>query len=370
MSKEGIMTDQEKYQVIQSNPLINAQYKLDLVEQKVLRYIISMIKTDDEKLEKKYYRVNLEELRKYLGWHEKTGEIFEYIKKVADKLKSTTVKVIKPTSTIVTSWIASYEYPKDKGWIEFEISSKLESELLKLKEQFTKYYLKNISKLKSQYSIRLYELLRQYLPVGKREIEIETLKAMLGIGKDEYKLFADFKKRVIEKSAREINQKTDLDFKVKYVKEARKVVSVLFYDIQQKVQIPPSVMNLIPERYRENRQVLNIVRKYLELMGEEYVIEKLNYTNYIAPRSWPDYFYRTCEENWGAGFTPSQTSIPGVIETIEDGTIFEIGGKTYKFENGIIKIQNSVIPEGYLRQMLREGKAKIVASDAGTDNPT
>lgn len=354
------MTEQEKQPVIQSNPLVNAHYKLDLVEQKVLRYIISMIKPNDEKLEKKYYRIELKDLKEYLDWHERSGEIFDYIKKVADKLKSTTIKVIKPTTTIVTSWIASYEYPKNKGWIEFEISSKLESELLKLKDQFTKYYLKNISKLKSQYSVRLYEILRQYLSVGKREIEIEDLKAMLGIEKDEYEKFNHLKTRVIEKSIKEITSKTDLDFKVKYIKEARKVVAVLFYDIQQKTHIPASIMSLIPKKYRENKQLLDIVRRYIELMGEDYVIEKLNYTNSKNPERYVDYLYRCLEENWGAGFVPGQEPIPGILESIEDGTVFEISGERYRFEAGFVKIKDRVIPEGYLRKMLAEGKARIV----------
>ncbi|MCW3994955.1 MAG: replication initiation protein [Candidatus Bathyarchaeota archaeon] len=355
------MTEQEKQPVIQSNPLVNAHYKLDLVEQKVLRYIISMIKPDDEKLEKKYYRIELKDLKEYLDWHERSGEIFDYIKKVADKLKSTTIKVIKPTTTIVTSWIASYEYPKNKGWIEFEISSKLESELIKLKDQFTKYYLKNISKLKSQYSVRLYELLRQYLSVGKREIEIEDLRAMLGIEKDEYKLFADLKKRVIEKSIKEITSKTDLDFKVKYIKEARKVVAILFYDIQQKIHISPSIMSLVPKQYRENKQVLQIIRKYLELKTEDYIIEKLNYTNFRKPENWVDYFYKCLTENYGNGYSiPVQQSIPGVFESLEEGTTIEVDGQKYIFAGGVVKTEKGVIPQGMIQKMIAEGKAKIV----------
>jgi len=318
-----------------------------------------MIRPDDEKLEKRYYRIEIKDLEEYLGW-EKGGEIFNYIKKVADKLKSTTIKVIKPTTTIVTSWIASYEYPKNKGWIEFEISSKLESELLKLKDQFTQYYLKNISKLKSQYSIRLYELMKQYLPLGKREIEIEDLKVMLGIGKDEYQKFNNLKRIIIEKAVKDIITKTDIEFKIKYIKEARKVVAILFYDIQQKTYIPPSIMSLIPEKYRENKQILSIVRKFIELMGEKYVNEKLNYTNSRNPQNWIDYFYKTCEQNWGEGYVPGQQPLTGVFEELEDGTTIEINGVRHIINGGSIITEKGAIPQGHLQKMLSEGKAKIV----------
>jgi len=353
------MTEQEKQPVIQSNPLVNAQYKLDLIEQKVLRFVISMIRPDDEKLEKRYYRIEVKDLEEYLGW-EKGGEIFDYIKKVADKLKSTTIKVIKPTTTIVTSWIASYEYPKNKGWIEFEISSKLESELLKLKDQFTQYYLKNISKLKSQYSIRLYELMKQYLPLGKREIEIEDLKVMLGIGKDEYQKFNNLKRIIIEKAVKDIITKTDIEFKIKYIKEARKVVAILFYDIQQKTYIPPSIMSLIPEKYRENKQILSIVRKFIELMGEKYVNEKLNYTNSRNPQNWIDYFYKTCEQNWGEGYVPGQQPLTGVFEELEDGTTIEINGVRHIINGGSIITEKGAIPQGHLYKMINNGSARII----------
>lgn len=358
--KGVVMTEQEKQPVIQSNDLVNAHYKLDLVEQKLLRFLISMIRPADDKFEKNYYKVEISELLDYLGW-EKTGKIYKDIRESAKYLMTRPIKIIKPDETIETTWIASFRYPKNMGWIEFEFSSRLESELLKLKDQFTKYYLKNISKLKSQYSIRLYELLRQYLSIGKREIEIEALKVMLGIEKNEYKLFADLKKRVIEKSIKEITQKTDLDFKVKYIKEARKVVAILFYDIQQKIHISASIMSLIPKQYRENKQVLQIIRKYLELKSEDYIIEKLNYTNYRKPENWVDYFYKCLTEDYGNGYSiPVQQSIPGVFESLEEGTTIEINGQKYTFAGGVVKTEKGVIPQGMVQKMISEGKAKIV----------
>jgi plasmid replication initiation protein len=297
--------EQKKYSVVQSNPLVNAQYKLDLIEQKVLRYIISMITPHDETLEKKFYRIQIKELEEFLGWVEEGGKIFNYIKRVADKLKITTIRVKKPGTTIVTSWIASYEYPENKGWIEFELSSKLESELLQLKKQFTQYYLKNISKLKSQYSIRIYELLKEYASIGKREESIESLRMMLGL-QNEYKEYRDLKRRILEPAYKEINQKTDISFIWKPLKEARKVIGIIFYDIEQKTFISNWILSLIPKRYQDNRQVLNVIRKYLTLFGKDYVVEKLRYTNSRHPKKWIDYFFKVCEYNYGEGYTPNQ----------------------------------------------------------------
>ncbi len=350
---------QENYPVVQSNPLVNAQYKLDLIEQKVLRYLVSLIAPYDTTFEKKFYRVHIKDLEQFLGW-QKSGEIFQYIKKVADRLKATTIRVKKPGTTIVTSWIASYEYPENKGWIEFELSSKLESELLRLKEQFTQYYLKNVSKLKSQYSIRIYEFLKQYLEVGERKESIANLRAMLGIDKNEYNEYKNFKARVLEPACEEINQKTDINYNWKPIKEARKVGGILFHDIQQKTFISNRILSLIPKEYRENRQVLNTVRKYIELCGEDYVIEKLNYTNSRNPKKWTDYFFKTCECNHGEGYTPAQESLPEVLELLADGTKIEIGGQIYIVQDGVINTEQGVIPRGPLAMGIREGRYRIV----------
>ncbi len=305
--------EQEKQLVVQSNPLVEAQYRLDLVEQKVLRYLVSMITPYDETLEKKFYRVQIKELEEFLGWVKDGGEIFSYIKRVADKLKSTTIKIKKPDTTIVTSWIASYEYPKNEGWIEFELSSKLESELLRLKEQFTQYYLKNISKLKSQYSIRLYELLKQHLNIGKKEESLESLRIMLGL-QNEYKEFRDIKRRILDQAYKEINQKTDISFQWKPLKESRKVVGIVFYDIEQKTPLSNNILSLMPENYQGNGQVLKAIKKYIELCGEDYVIEKLNYTNSRHPKKWTDYLLRALEYNYGEGYIPNQDETPTLVE--------------------------------------------------------
>jgi len=60
--------EQGKQLVVQSNPLVEAQYRLDMVAQKVLRYIISMITPYDETLEKKFYRIQIKEFEEFLGW--------------------------------------------------------------------------------------------------------------------------------------------------------------------------------------------------------------------------------------------------------------------------------------------------------------
>ena len=81
--------------------------------------------------------------------------------------------------------------------------------LSNLKTNFTQYLQSDISNVSGAYTIRFYELVCQYRTIGKREISIQDLRFILNIG-DKYPLFYDFKRRVIEPSIKEINDKTPI----------------------------------------------------------------------------------------------------------------------------------------------------------------
>ena len=57
-----------------------------------------------------------------------------------------------------------------------------------LKSEFTKYLASDLKGLSSAYAIRIYELIKQYENIGKREIAISDLRFMLCL-QDKYPLF-------------------------------------------------------------------------------------------------------------------------------------------------------------------------------------
>jgi plasmid replication initiation protein len=70
-----------------------------------------------------------------------------------------------------------------------------------------------IASLKNRYSIILYEFLRDYKdsPHGIPKLEIEKFRNLMGVDKDKYKRFYDFKKMFLMSAVDEINEKTDLN---------------------------------------------------------------------------------------------------------------------------------------------------------------
>ena len=87
-------------------------------------------------------------------------------------------------------------------------------------EQFTKTNLLELQHLSSNHSVRIYEMCAQFRSTGYKIVNISDLKRALCL-EDKYKLFRDFRVKVIEPSIAEINKNTDLRIKVNYLKKGR-----------------------------------------------------------------------------------------------------------------------------------------------------
>ena len=161
--------------IVKHNDLIQARYNLSLNEQKIILYSASQI--DREKENFNIISISIKEFTELLGT---TQDRYTEFKDIAKALISKTLYIEKEGAELVTSWLSSMEYIKDEGMIELEFSQKLIPYLLQLKNRFTRYQLENILYLENKYSVRVYELLKQYENIGKREIDINNLRKYLG----------------------------------------------------------------------------------------------------------------------------------------------------------------------------------------------
>jgi len=217
--------------VVQSNSLIEARYKLPLLAQQILWVLISMIQPSCVDLKEQFYQIDVSEFGKLIG-REETGNLKDEIVRAAKTLRRTPIIIRKEKGDFLeTSWIQAYHYHDNAGYIDFMFSAPLKPFLIELRKRFTQYRLDSVCQLSSQYSIRLYELLRQYCDIGSRIIQMHEIRAMLGIRKEEYGDYRDFRKRVLDVAHKEIVLKTDLSYHWRPIKTGRKVTAIEFYDI-------------------------------------------------------------------------------------------------------------------------------------------
>lgn len=242
MSKELIVKD---------NKLIEANYSLSTLQQKVILKAVSKIEPTDNKHIYKFSITDFAEAVDLKG----SKTIYNQMSTICDQLTDLKKFCIKKDNggIVFINWVASAEYIPKEAIVEVEFSQKLMPYLIELKEQFTTYYLANVMPLKSSYSIRIFELLKQYEKIKSRTIELEELRRLVGsteidqngeIVKEDYPLYANFKSRVILPAQKELKQKTDIYFNFKEIKQGKRVVSIKF-DIFENTKNKKKIQNTI-----------------------------------------------------------------------------------------------------------------------------
>ena len=122
----------------------------------------------------------------------------------------------------------------DEWYVEFDAHDKALPLMFEFKNKYFKYELWNALRLKSSNQIRMYEILKQYEAVGKREISITELRKLLGVAKNEYSGrtgWSDFKKKVLDSCQQALKETTDICYTYKRGKVGKggKWLTIVFY---------------------------------------------------------------------------------------------------------------------------------------------
>jgi plasmid replication initiation protein len=298
--------------VTKSNSLNEARYKLTLQEQRIILSVISMIQPSDEDF--KIYRIKVNEFVNFLEINNR--DAYSEIKRITKELMKKILILPKRESELHISWFSSVEYFDKRGYVELQFDPKLKPYLLNLKECFTTYRLKNVIHLRSLYSIRLYELLKQYEMIGTRRFEMDNLREIMGITSSEYKLYGDFKRHIILASQKELQKKTDLRFKFKESKTGRKVTAIEFYiestkqeGVEESKQNRPIthsedqgvkvLFDFVLLEFRDRKTVKDLITRAYKQHGHEYVASNIQYTNQNYKRNYRSFLGKSLKENWG-----------------------------------------------------------------------
>ena len=209
--------------IVKGNDLVEARYKLTLTQQRLVLYLIAQINKGD--MDFQTYVLSVADFCKYLEIN--PNNIYEEFVSISTSLVTKSLLIQRGGKTIVAAWLSSAVYDSKAGTITLRFAPELKEFLLELKGHFTQYALKNVKQFQSTYSIRLYELLKQYEKLGTRTFEVEELKEILKV-KDMYESYNLFKQRVILTAQREINEESDIQFDFVEIKTSRKITTLKF----------------------------------------------------------------------------------------------------------------------------------------------
>ncbi|BBJ29091.1 replication initiation protein [Athalassotoga saccharophila] len=214
---------EDKNIVVLDNAIVEARYVMSLNEQKLFLALVSLIGQDDEELKK--YFINANALKSILNIQSKN--IYDDVKTIARRLVKKTLFIEDKSRK---KWV---EYPLfsvmeyEDGVLYVEFNQKIKPFLLKIKQEFTKFQLKEFKPFKSKYSIRIYQLLKQYAILGERLFDIIDLRLKLGIEEKELKQFIEFRRYVLDIAQREL-ENTPMAFDWIAVKEGHKFTKIKF----------------------------------------------------------------------------------------------------------------------------------------------
>lgn len=234
--KVDILKSRE-YLVVKGNELIQQnRFELSLPEQKTIAFICSMIKPVDALdrtkgvLYQLDYEFNIRDYCKVCGIDYDNGKNYADVKTTLKKLRDRSMWVtLDNGDETVVGWLERVTTNKRSGIATVRIDDRLAPYLFNLGQRFTQYQLYNILAMKSAFSVRIYELMKSYAFQKNKTFEVDELKHLLMVEDvKSYNNFADFKKRVLDKSQKEINELTDLNIYFEPITKGRKVIKVKF----------------------------------------------------------------------------------------------------------------------------------------------
>lgn len=230
---------QEKAVVTQDNRFIFAKYDMNANELKFFMWIIAQINSQKDQL----FQVCEIPVREIFSvFNQKSLDNYSYIRNLCESmLKKTYVedfrlldeKTMKLVRVFQGYTLFDYiKYQEGEAVIHYKLNDFLMQYLLNLKGNFTQIKFSDIQRMKSSYSIRIYNMLLSELKQNKQtfEISLAVLHNILETTKSVQEKWSNFKKVVIDQTIKDINAKSNIIlFEVQPIKEGKKIVALKFF---------------------------------------------------------------------------------------------------------------------------------------------
>ncbi len=232
------LSGQDKSELVyKSNRLIEGRYRLSAVAQQMCASVISRVDpTEKMGTPLPKFRLTIAQIAEMTGV--KKQVLYRPITKYTKALKQIVILIDRADGRPGYRQLGlfrEFEYDAVDGVLSVEFESRLEEHIRDFAGNFTKYYLGELTELKSRYSIRLYELLRKSHNMSKSDNEIsfyrqslDDLRQMLGIENGSYTMFSSFRRDVLNTAQKEIKEKTGLEFTFATQRTGRKISTVIF----------------------------------------------------------------------------------------------------------------------------------------------
>ena len=180
---------------------------MTLLEQKLILATIAKIDSKKELNENKGFTINAHEIKS----EGHRAPSFPEVKAAVNLLSERWIKLsCTDNNEDLMRWIYRKQFNKKTASVTLYFSPEIIPYLSQLKSNFTKYKFEWVNNFSNQYSIRIYELLVQWMIKGEVEFELDKLKSILDLV-EMYPRTNNFIQRVIKPSIEEINKHSNIE---------------------------------------------------------------------------------------------------------------------------------------------------------------
>ena len=260
----------KKEMVVKSNRIVEASYRLTLNEQRIILYSICRAREEQKGLFPDLpVTITAETFARQFPSIDKSN-VYSQLKDAMNALyaRSVTIHDIDPETAMPrvreTRWLSEKAYIDGAGHVQVVFTPAVIQHITRLEAEFTSYQLEKVGNMTSSYAIRIYEMLAQYREIGNRELNLQWLRGVLQIESHEYKLTADFTRKVLDAAVKQINEHSDL--KVSYTpKKTGRAITDFVFKIKEKAS---------PGKPRKSTTPSDqVLRNELEKRGQQRICE-------------------------------------------------------------------------------------------------
>lgn len=248
--------------IVKSNELArHGKYKLTAQQQLLLGFMISRVKPEDD-----INAIFSIRIKDYFDISYTSGDSNKNVDDLKNNLQAIADKSVwldlpgHKGKKILLRWLDRVEIDTVEGVINYTFHKDMTTHLFNLEVRKTMYKLKDYAALKGKYARRLYDFLISYARLDKYHslvVPLDELKSVLMA--ENYTTFKDFRRRVLDCSIEEINEKTLLF--VSYQQPEREGAKREYKNITfvlREVSHPAEIM----ARTKEQRKELGIIKWY------------------------------------------------------------------------------------------------------------
>jgi plasmid replication initiation protein len=228
--KEYLMVSRKKTLELKKHvATIHSSNKLSLLQRKIANALL--FNAYDELLVKEEYEIHIATLCKLIGYD---SNDYKTIKKALVNLLATVIEwnlVDGDKLNAEGVWNASSiiaDASIDGPLCTYSYSNKMKK-LLYRPELYGRLNMLVLAQFKSSYGLALYENCVRYQNINQTPwFDIAKFRKLMGVEDGKYKIFRDFKTRVLDKAVEEVNQYSSITVTPQFQKQKRQVVAIQF----------------------------------------------------------------------------------------------------------------------------------------------